>query len=34
VEQDAEIWRQVEKGDGSDERMVQEKDGAVNIERV
>jgi hypothetical protein len=34
VEQDAEIRRKVEKGDGSDERMVQEKDGAVNIERV
>jgi hypothetical protein len=36
VEQDEAIWRQVEKGDGSDDRMVHhdEKDGAVNIERV
>jgi hypothetical protein len=35
VEQDAEIWRQVEKGDGSDDGVVvSEKDGAVNIERV
>lgn len=34
VEQDEAIWRQVEKGDGSDDRIVQEKDGAVNIERV
>ena len=34
VEQDAEIWRQVEKGDGSDDRMVHEKDGVVGVERV
>ena len=34
VEQDAEIWRQVEKADVSDDRMVHEKDGAINIERV
>jgi hypothetical protein len=34
VEQDAEIWRQVEKGDGSNDTMVHEKDGVVGVERV
>lgn len=34
VEQDEEIWRKVEKGDGSDERIDGEKDRAINIERV
>jgi hypothetical protein len=34
VEQDEAIWREVEKGDGSDDRIVQEKDGVVGVERV
>lgn len=34
VEQDEEIWRKVEKGNGSDEKMVQEKDEVVGVERV
>jgi hypothetical protein len=34
ADQDAEIWRHVEKGEVSDETINAEKDHAVNIEKV